>query len=217
MQEPTTQRIYDFHARFYDRTFGRLVRRRVANTIGRMQISPSERVLDVGIGTGVSLPYYPQHARVVGIDLSGGMLRKARQKADELGLQHIDLLQADALHLPFADSSFDTVFVSHVISVVSDPVELVREVQRVAKRDARIFVLNHFASDNRMVAMLEKWVCPLCVKLGWRSDLELQKIVRGTGIEIEYRYKLDPIDLWETVVLRNNKPGASRLPVLATV
>ena len=73
--------------------------------------------------------------------------------------------------MPFADNSFDHVFISHVITVVSDPYQLVREAQRVCKAGARIVIVNHFQSTNRFIGLVEKWLCPLCTKLGWRSDL----------------------------------------------
>ena len=205
MQEASTRRIYDIHSIFYDATFGRLVRRRIARAISHMNIAPDETVLDLGVGTGMSLDYYPTHARIIGVDLSGGMLRQARKKLVERKLTHAVVFQADALHLPFAENSFDHVFVSHVISVVSDPCALVREVRRVAKPTARVVIVNHFQSTNRLLAMVEKWLCPLCTKLGWRSDLALQDLVRRTGAEIDYRYKLESIDLWETVVITNTK------------
>ena len=178
-----------------------------------MNIADTDRVLDLGIGTGVSLNYYPQHCRVVGIDLSAGMLRKAREKVRERGLSNAMVFQANALQLPFADSTFDHVFISHVISVVSDPVKLVQEAQRVAKSDARIVIVNHFQSTNRFIGMVEKWLCPLCTKLGWRSDLALQDLIRRTGVEIDYSYKLETVDLWETVVITNSK---SALPILGS-
>jgi phosphatidylethanolamine/phosphatidyl-N-methylethanolamine N-methyltransferase len=212
------------HSSFYDVTFGRLVRRRIAIAISHMNIAQTDRVLDLGIGTGQSLNYYPKFGRIVGIDLSGGMLRQCRRKIEERGLSHATLTQADAMRLPFADDSFDHVFISHVISVVSDPIKLVIEAQRVAKPGARIVLLNHFQSTNRFIALVEKWLCPLCTKLGWRSDLPLQDLIRETGLEIDYRYKLENIDLWETVVVTNNKSTSNpagprktrkRLPVLA--
>jgi phosphatidylethanolamine/phosphatidyl-N-methylethanolamine N-methyltransferase len=212
MQEATTRSIYDFHAFFYDATFGRLVKRRIARAIGHMNIAETDSVLDLGIGTGASLNYYPHRGRIYGIDLSSGMLREARKKIHERGLQHVALLQADALRLPFADDTFDHVFISHVISVVSDPYRLIREAQRVAKPEARIVIVNHFQSNNRFIAMFEKWLCPLCTRLGWRSDLVLQELIRRTGMQVDYRFKLESIDLWETVVITNNK---SALPVLA--
>jgi phosphatidylethanolamine/phosphatidyl-N-methylethanolamine N-methyltransferase len=211
MQESSTRKIYDVHSAFYDATFGRLVRRRIEIAISHMNITPTDRVLDLGIGTGVSLNFYPQYGRVVGIDLSSGMLRQCRRKIAERGLSHATVFQADAMRLPFADDSFDHIFISHVISVVSDPIKLVREAQRVAKPGSRIVLLNHFQSTNRLVALVEKWLCPLCTKLGWRSDLPLQDLIRETGLEIDYRYKLENIDLWETVVVTNNK-SAMRPP-----
>ena len=206
MQETSTKKIYDVHSMFYDATFGRLVKRRIERAINHMNIAPDDLVLDLGIGTGVSLNFYPvNRGRVVGIDLSNGMLREARKKIRERGLQRASVFQANALQLPFADSTFDHVFISHVISVVSDPVQLVKEAQRVAKPGSRIVVVNHFQSTNRFIALVEKWLCPLCTKLGWRSDLALQDLIRRTGVEIDYRFKLESIDLWETVVMTNNK------------
>jgi phosphatidylethanolamine/phosphatidyl-N-methylethanolamine N-methyltransferase len=224
MQEASTRKIYDIQSSFYDVTFGRLVRRRVGMAISHMNVAETDRVLDLGIGTGQSLNYYPKYGRIVGIDLSGGMLRQCRRKIEERGLSHASVMQADAMKLPFADDSFDHIFISHVISVVSDPIKLVIEAQRVAKPGARIVLLNHFQSTNRFIALVEKWLCPICTKLGWRSDLPLQDLIRETGLEIDYRYKLEAIDLWETVVVTNNKSAVNpvgrrkvhkRLPVLA--
>jgi phosphatidylethanolamine/phosphatidyl-N-methylethanolamine N-methyltransferase len=222
MQESSTRKIYDIHSVFYDATFGRLVRRRIQRAIEHMGIQGEQSVLDLGIGTGVSLNYYPaDRGRIVGVDLSAGMLRECRKKIRERGLNRVSVFQGNALNLPFADSTFDMVFISHVISVVSDPIQLVREAQRVAKEGARIVIVNHFQSTNRFIALVEKWLCPLCTKLGWRSDLALQDLVRNTGVEVDYRYKLDHIDLWETVVITNNKStlrsssASGALPVLA--
>jgi phosphatidylethanolamine/phosphatidyl-N-methylethanolamine N-methyltransferase len=218
MQEASTKKIYDVHSLFYDATFGRLVKRRVANAVAHMNIGDEDKVLDLGIGTGCSLNYYPNKGRIIGIDLSSGMLRECRKKIRERGLDHATVFQADAMRLPFADDTFDHIFISHVISVVSDPCRLVIEAQRVAKQGARIIILNHFQSSNRLVAMVESFLSPLCTKLGWRSDLALTELIRRTNLEIDYRFQLRSIDLWETVVVTNNKSAVrptSRLPVIA--
>ena len=136
MQESSTRKIYDIQSMFYDATFGRLVRRRVERAIHHMNISDQDLVLDLGIGTGASLNYYPDRGRIIGVDLSAGMLREARKKIRERHMERTILFQANALELPFGDNTFDTVFVSHVISVVSDPAKVVREAQRVAKPGA---------------------------------------------------------------------------------
>lgn len=219
MQESSTKIIYDLQSVFYDATFGRLVRKRVAKAIGHMNIREKDIVLDLGVGTGASLSYYPQRGRIIGVDLSAGMLREARKKLVEREMNHATVFQADAMKLPFADNTFDHVFISHVISVVSDPYKLVMEAQRVAKPGARIVILNHFQSTNRFIALIEKWICPVCTKLGWRSDLALQDLIRRTGLTVDYRYKLDSIDLWETVVTNNDKSSLKGrpLPQLATL
>jgi phosphatidylethanolamine/phosphatidyl-N-methylethanolamine N-methyltransferase len=210
MQEASTKKIYDVHSVFYDATFGRLVKRRIERAINHMNIAADDLVLDLGIGTGQSLNFYPQNSgRVFGVDLSAGMLRECRKKIRERKLDRAYVFQANALELPFEDSTFDHIFISHVISVVSDPVQLVKEAQRVAKPGSRIVIVNHFQSTNRFIALLEKWLCPLCTKLGWRSDLALQDLIQRTGVEIDYRYKLESIDLWETVVMTNSKSALS--------
>jgi phosphatidylethanolamine/phosphatidyl-N-methylethanolamine N-methyltransferase len=215
MQEASTRRIYDIQSKVYDKTFGKLVQRRIARAIEHIDIRDTDKVLDVGVGTGGALQYYPRRGRIYGIDLSSGMLKKAQAKITELGMDHATILQADAMHLPFADDSFDHLFISHVITVVSNPYRLIRECQRVLKPGARIVMVNHFQSTNRFIAMLEKWLCPLCTKLGWRSDLPLNDLVVRTGVQVDYRYKLESIDLWETVVITNTKSALRLLPMFA--
>jgi phosphatidylethanolamine/phosphatidyl-N-methylethanolamine N-methyltransferase len=215
MQEQSTKRIYDIHAGFYDATFGRLVKRRIAQAISHMNIRPQDRVLDLGIGTGASLNFYPRRGRIIGVDLSPGMLRECEKKIEAHNLDHVMVFQADALHLPFAEDVFEHVFISHVISVVSDPYRVLSEAMRVSKPGSRIVIVNHFQSTNRFIAMFEQWLCPLFTKIGWRTDLSLHDLVTRTGAEIDYRYKLEGIDLWETVVIRNNKRHQHLRPTLA--
>ena len=205
MQEHSTKRIYDIQSAVYDHTFGVLVLKRINRAIQHMNIQPGESVLDVGIGTGNAMGFYPKHGKVIGVDLSSGMLKLARKKIEEENYDNVTVFQGNALELPFEDSTFDHIFISHVISVVSRPELLVKEAQRVAKPGAKIVILNHFLSTNRFVAMIEKWANPICEKLGWRSDLALADLVAKTHIEIDYRYKLRSVDLWETIVTTNTK------------
>jgi phosphatidylethanolamine/phosphatidyl-N-methylethanolamine N-methyltransferase len=124
-------------------------------------------------------------------------------------MDHIELAVANALELPFPDGWFDHVMLSHVVTVVSDPVRLIEETRRVTRPGGQIVIINHFQSSNRLIAMIEKWLCPLCQHLGWRSDLPLPELVANTGLKVDFRYKLDNVDLWETVFI-TNEPAAPK-------
>lgn len=206
MRESSTQKIYDLHSKFYDATFGRLVRRRIGKAImEQVKLEQGQVALDVGIGTGGSLEFWPSDkGTIIGVDLSRGMLSKAADKLDDTNRGNVGLAQANALKLPFPDAAFDSVFVSHVVTVVSDPVALLKECLRVAKPGARVVLVNHFQSENKVMATMEKLACPICTKLGWKSDLALDDLVKATGVTVEHRYKLTKPDLWETVVISNH-------------
>ncbi len=208
MRDGSTQKIYDLHSKFYDATFGRLVRTRIGKAIvEQVDLAQGQIALDVGIGTGGSLEFWPSdRGHVVGVDLSGGMLKQALKKVVETDRDNCDLARANALKLPFADEAFDHVFVSHVISVVSDPPAVLRECLRVAKPGAKVVMVNHFQSENKVVGAIEKLVCPICTKLGWKSDLALDDLLKAVGVTATHRYKLTTPDLWETVVVE--KPAA---------
>lgn len=207
MKEQTTRRIYNVQSHFYDKLLGSMIRRRQGNAISRMNIDPADKVLDIGIGTGVSLEFYPRTCEVVGMDISEGMLDKAQNRISSGRLEKATLVRADAMFMPFAANTFDHILVSHVITVVSDPVCLLRQIMRVGKPDCRIVIINHFQSGYRAVAMVEKIFSPLCVHLGWRSDLNLPELLEQMDLEVNFRYKLRSFDLWEIVFLRNSKPA----------
>ncbi len=211
MQERTTRIIYNVWSHFYDALLTKLVQRRQEQAIARMDLQPGQWLLDIGIGTGLSLEFYPRSVNVVGVDLSEGMLGRANRRIREMGLPLSRLALADAMQLPFADGSFDHILVSHVITVVSDPVRLIEEIRRVGKPGCRIVIINHFQSGNTLMALVEKWLCPLCQKIGWRSDLALEDLMKQTGLDVDFRYKLDRVDLWETVFVTNNSPTSNDL------
>lgn len=201
MEESTTSALYDLWAKFYDYTFGHLVRNRQVRAVQELRARPGERVLDLGIGTGMTLPHYPRHVRVVGMDLSPGMLTKAKAKAATSDAERIDLILGDAMHPPFAERSFDHVLITHVISVVSEPPKLLAWARRLVKPGGRIVILNHFQSTNPLIRFFERWLNPLFVKIGWRSDLDLAELLRACPMGVEYQFKLRRFDLWQIIVL----------------
>src|SRR5580765_5346752 len=120
-------RVYENIAWFYDLTFGPALHPGRVDAIERMAIKPGDRVLEVGVGTGINASLYPVDCSVVGIDLSSSMLEKARERVWRKGLRNVRLQEMDATHMTFADDTFDIVYAPYLISVVPDPIGVARE------------------------------------------------------------------------------------------
>jgi phosphatidylethanolamine/phosphatidyl-N-methylethanolamine N-methyltransferase len=207
LEHESVKRIYAGYSGVYDTLFKRFFYPRIKHAIFSMGIKSGERVLDVGVGTGLSLPLYPKHSQVVGIDISSDMLRKARRKVEEEGLSHIELREMDAMKLDFEDDSFDKVFISHVVSVVPDPKRVMSEVRRVCKDRGKVVIVNHFKSRNKMVAGMQKMINPLSRRIGWRSDLCIDEFISSSGLRIDSTFKLKKVDLWQLIFATNFKPS----------
>lgn len=207
MSEPATRRTYDLWSNAYDLVFAPVFYRRMHRAIDQLHLRPGDRVLDLGVGTGLSLDCFPRDVRVVGLDLSAGMLAKAAAKCREQGLDHCSLVCGDALQPPFPDGSFDHILITHVITVVSDPVQLLRVAGRLVRPGGRIVLVNHFRSTHPLVAWFERTLNPLFVRLGWRSDLRLDELLGGCELHVERRFKIGRLDLFQIVVL-TTRPGA---------
>ncbi|MEX0775421.1 MAG: methyltransferase domain-containing protein [Phycisphaeraceae bacterium] len=207
MKESVTSKTYDLWAWFYDYTFGALVANRQVRAVQQLPLRPGDRVLDLGVGTGMLLPHYRRDVKIVGIDLSAGMLAKAENRRVAAKMEHVQLVQGDAMLPPFAEQSFDHIIVTHVISVVSDPDRLLNWASRLLRPGGRIVILNHFQSDIPIVAWFERVLNPIFVKIGWRSDLALEEVLRGANVNVEYTFKMGVIDLWRIVVLTHRNAG----------
>ena len=180
--------VYENIAWFYDLTFGPALHPGRVDAIRRMGIKPGDRVLEVGVGTGINAALYPSDCAVTGIDFSSSMLEKAHDRIARKGVRNVRVAQMDAQNMTFADDSFDIVYAPYVISVVPDPIEVAREMRRVCRPGGRIIFLNHFRSPNRMMAWLERAISPATVHIGFKSDLDLpaflaQADVRPVSIE----------------------------------
>ena len=164
--------VYDKLAKVYDLFFGPTLHPGRLQAIKRMNIQPGERVLEVGVGTGINLDLYPRDAAITGIDYTASMLEKARERAARLD-GPVRLLQMDAADLRFADDAFDIVYAPYLISVVPDPVKVAQEMRRVCRPGGRIIFLNHFLSPNPLLSRVERLISPATIHIGFKSDLDL--------------------------------------------
>jgi phosphatidylethanolamine/phosphatidyl-N-methylethanolamine N-methyltransferase len=191
--------VYDKLANVYDLTFGPTLHPGRLQAIQRMDIQPGERVLEVGVGTGINLSLYPKNCSVTGIDFSSSMLEKARERAARKEIRNMRLLQMDAGDLKFADGSFDIVYAPYLISLVPDPVKVAQEMHRVCRSGGRIIFLNHFLSPNALLSRLERWISPYTIHIGFKADLDLPAFLAQADLQPVSIEKVNVPRLWSLV------------------
>jgi phosphatidylethanolamine/phosphatidyl-N-methylethanolamine N-methyltransferase len=195
-------RVYAKLTPVYDALFGPPLQAGRVAAIARMDIGPGDRVLEVGVGTGLTASLYPRDCSVTGIDLSGRMLEKARERIRHSGIGNMRLVEMDAAHLRFEDDSFDRVFAPYTISVVPDPVGVAREMRRVCRPGGLIVFLNHFRSTNTIGAALERALSPLTVHVGFRADLYLEGFLAAAGLAPASVERVNVPPIWTLVTCR---------------
>lgn len=183
-------------APIYDATFGKITHagRRHATKVANQT---GGDVLEVGVGTGLALPYYAPGVSVTGIDFSGDMLERARAKVAEENLTHVrELRQMDARKLDFADDSFDIVVAMHLISVVPDPEQVMAEMARVCKPGGQILLVNHFANDEGWLAWFERKFAPFADYLGWHSNFPKDRVLGVEALKLVEEKHLTKLGLF---------------------
>jgi phosphatidylethanolamine/phosphatidyl-N-methylethanolamine N-methyltransferase len=192
--------VYDKLASVYDLIFGPILHPGRLVALERIGIAPGDRVLEVGVGTGMNASLYPRYCRVTGIDFSASMLEKARTRMRRKALSHVRLMQMDAAALKFADDSFDIVYAPYVINCVPDPVKVVREMRRVCKPGGKIVILNHFRNVNPVLSRLDRALSPLTVHIGFKSDLDLPGFIAQAELRPISIEKVSIPPLWSLVI-----------------
>jgi phosphatidylethanolamine/phosphatidyl-N-methylethanolamine N-methyltransferase len=196
IDEASIKSAYRRWAPVYDNTFGRFTtegRRHAVEIINQRH----GRVLEVGVGTGLSLPEYRRGLEIVGIDLSPEMLDKAREKIDEEGLGNVTgLHEMDASELTFPTASFDTVVAMYVMTVVPDPEKVMRELARVCKVGGEVILVNHFSQEEGVRGWVERRMAPFADKLGWHPVFDVDRVMVCDNLTIVGRRALRPWGLF---------------------
>jgi phosphatidylethanolamine/phosphatidyl-N-methylethanolamine N-methyltransferase len=192
-------RVYENLASVYDWIFGPTLHPGRLQAMQRMAIAPGDRILEVGVGTGINLPLYPRDCAVTGIDLSDSMLEKAHERVAEKAMRNVRLLQMDATSLSFPDDSFDIVYAPYLISVVPDPVAVALEMRRVCRPGGRIIILNHFRSSNPVMSWGERLLSPFTVHIGFKCDLDLPGFLAQADLQPVSIEKVNIPRIWSLV------------------
>ena len=196
------ERAYALWAPFYDLVFGAVFGqgRRAAIAVAEEACGfSSGRILEVGVGTGISLPEYAPKNRLVGIDLSAPMLRKAHARVRERHLCNIDALAVmDAQQLALYDHAFDVVVAQYVITTVPDPEAALDEFVRVTRPGGEIVLVNHISAEAGARLLFEQGVAPITRRLGWRAEFPFARLAnwaaRHAGVRLIERRPMPPFN-----------------------
>jgi len=202
VKDAFVEETYDKIAWTYNWTMGPALHAGRLQALQRLPIAKNDRVLEVGVGTGINAALYPSDVSVTGIDVSQEMLDKAERRLAGRNVRNVRLLQMDAAKLDFPDNSFDLVYAPFVISVVPDPVAVAREMKRVCRPGGHFVILNHFLSANRVLARLERLISPVTIHAGFKSDVDLPAFLAQAEIE---PISVEKVAMYWTLILCENR------------
>ena len=194
------ERFYSRFSTFYDLIYGIWVfnsGRELAPEF--LDLTPGIQLLEVGVGTGLSIPLLPRSIEITAIDISQEMLVQARERLDSLGAPNVELLKMDATCLDFPDDCFDRILAAYVISTVPDPVKVVEEMKRVCRPGGYLVFLNHFQCEVPAIGLIEKVLSPLFCLVGFHTGLSLPRLMAESGLEIEVMENIDFMGHWKAV------------------
>jgi phosphatidylethanolamine/phosphatidyl-N-methylethanolamine N-methyltransferase len=219
LDRATIEKAYARWAPVYDLVFGPLLdmgRRTATNAATRV----GGRILNVGVGTGLELPYFDKSHEVIGVDISEPMLRKAQERVDREKLVNIKgLCVMDGANLSFADNSFDCVVAQFVITTVPQPEKTLDEFARVLKPGGEIVLVNHIGAERGLRASFERWFSQHARKLGWSPEFPFSRIsdwaAKNGGVRLVERRTVPPFGVF--TLMRFSRDGAAAAtPAAAT-
>jgi phosphatidylethanolamine/phosphatidyl-N-methylethanolamine N-methyltransferase len=211
LDESDVREAYRRWAPVYDKTFGLVStagRRSAVDFINRS----SGKVLEVGVGTGLSLPEYKRDLEITGIDLAPEMLDKARERVRDAKLTNVKgLHEMDAGNLQFPDNTFDTVVAMYVITVVPEPDKVMRELARVAKPGGQVMLVNHFSQEEGFRGWVERRMAPFADLVGWHSVFDVSRVMICDDLKLEERRSLKPFGIFTMMRFVKDKAAVTTM------
>lgn len=188
----------------YDRFFGPVFENGRKEALAKMACQSGDNVLEVGVGTGISIPQYPSGVTVTGIDVSDEMLEHARDKSSDYGDRvHLDVM--DGENLSYEDNTFDKVVAMYVVSVTPEPSVMVEEMKRVCKPGGELFIVNHFSQDEGVMSKLEGLAAPLSKLIGFRPAFPLNDFLSIANLDVDAIEPVNAFGYWTLIKATNNK------------
>jgi len=206
-----TKRRYDRIAPFYDlmeTVMERLLFRKWREIVWQT-VDTAREILEIGIGTGKNIAYYPNDAKITAIDLSDRMLVLARKQTEMADIKNVDLLQMDAQAMAFPDDSFEMVVATFVYCSVPDPVLGLREINRVLRPDGKAVFLEHMYPENPFLGGIFDLLNPIVVRL-WGANINRRTLtnIQKAGLEIQMVKNLTFYGIFKLIIARPRKEGS---------
>lgn len=205
MDDEKIVKAYRRYARNYDLIFGKIFEHGRRQLMKKMSCQSGDHVLEVGVGTGLTFPFYPNGVKVTGIDISPDMLQIAKQYVNGNSNGKRALFLMDAQQMSFADNTFDRVAAMYVVSVVPQPKTLVEEMKRVCKPGGDIFILNHFSNHNLLPKMVETVMLPFQNLLGFSPRLSMEWLVDNMDLPVVEIDQVNLFGYWTLIHAKNTQ------------
>jgi len=205
-----TIRTYGFLSGSYDFVFGPVFHPGRKEAVRVANDRPAQRILGVGVGTGLSLPHFRRDSQVTGIDISEEMLAKARRRVEREKLDHVQALHVmDAEHLEFEENSFDAVLALYVASVVPSPARFAAEMRRVCIPGGTIVLVNHFTSENWALRWMERRLAHLARHIGFHADFPLNDFLQDSRLSAREIRPSNLFGYWRLLRCINENPAST--------
>jgi phosphatidylethanolamine/phosphatidyl-N-methylethanolamine N-methyltransferase len=218
IDKQSVERAYALWAPVYDLVFGAVfdAGRRASIAAAERACGPAGgRILEVGVGTGISLPDYARANRLTGVDISVPMLRKAQERVEKENLTNVEALAVmDAAKLALPDSAFDVVVAQYVITAVPNPEATLDEFARVIKPGGEIVLVNHIGAEEGPRRLFELCFAPIARRLGWRPEFRFGRLTdwaaRHGGVRVIERRAMPPMGHFSLIRFERLGEGSRR-------